>query len=91
MIFEAELTENVLYIRLHPESIIGPTMVGPGEKCSKMFKIEVFSRLESAILILVFANTVTTSFINFFRNYVVFDNEVTQFYLNFLKFQKLEV
>ena len=39
----------------YPESTVGPTMAGVGEK---IFKTKVLRRLESANLRLVFANTV---------------------------------
>ena len=74
-------------------------MVGPGEKFSKLrFSYD----WGGGILMLVFSNTVNTSFsymlfhllykhyVAFnFQNFPGFDNIVTQFYLNFLKFQKL--
>ena len=41
----------------------GPTMAGPGEQ---IFKLKIFRLLEDATLMLIFANTVNTSFDNKF-------------------------
>ena len=46
-------TFNMLDILSYPVSMIGPTMVGLGEK---VFKIKVLRRLENVVLNLVFAN-----------------------------------
>ena len=69
-----------------------------------MFKMNILKRLGNAILRLVFANTVNASFnYTFFqllyKHYVAFnsskipdfDDAMTQFYLNFFKFRKLNI
>ena len=58
---------NIIDILLYPVSTIDHSMVGPGEKISK---IKVLSWLENAILIKILANTVqiiplTIRFINY--------------------------
>ena len=49
-------TFNVLNILSYPVSIMGPTMVGPGEKFSK---IKVPKWLKNAIMRLIFANIIS--------------------------------
>ena len=91
----------MLGIRWYPDSTIWCTMVGTRES---IFKIDVLSWFESAILILVFANAGNTSFsYRFFcllRKHCVafkfskatgFDNVVAQFYLKYLKLKKMGV
>ena len=100
LIFYTEYTKNVLEILSYPESYKGPH----GWARRKILKLKVLRRLENAILRLVSANTVNVSFNYIFfqvvyKHYIVFktlqtlpdlDNILTQFYLNFLKLQKLK-
>ena len=80
--------KNFQYNRhsLVPVSTIEHSLVGPGEKHSK---IKVLSWLENAILIKVLANIVQiidyTLFQILYKSNVNFDTVMTQFYLAFLK------
>ena len=98
LIFYAEYTESVLDSLLYPESTMGPPWLAQG----KIFKLKALRRLENAILRLAFANTVNLPLFrhsfNCFPSIMLpshlqigpdFEDVMTQFCLNFLKFQKL--